>query len=282
MPRVTPKSQWSYWVRAQTASSNSWRSAPTTRSRKPRSCWVTWHERKARTTTCSSLLPNLSRASVHLLRTRMLEHQSRLHEAVTEVRTAVALFGVVLPEAHAEIDQGIGVGIGKMTAHLARIEVEDLANLPTTDSAETAMVLALLSQVVPSAIQTYPPLFVLVELLMFDLALTRGVAAVSCKNFIDCGILQASILNNQDVAYRLGRAAFKLLERFAPTPVESSVNFVFGGFISHWKAHFSEGTRAHELAQKRGLELGDMSHVAYAWAHRTQRSIVSGRLLEEC
>jgi len=229
------------------------------------------------------LAPNqVARASVHLLRVRMLDHQARLHEAVSEVRAALTHLGVNFPESHAEIDQGIGVGIAKMQEHLARIEVEELANLPTTDSAETAMVLALLSQVVPAAIQTYPPLFVLAELMMFDLALTRGVAAVSCKNFIDCGILQASILNNQDVAYRLGKVAFRLLERFKPTPLESSVNFVFGGFISHWKAHFSEGTRAHETCQRRGLELGDLLHVAYAWAHRTQRSILSGRLLEEC
>ncbi|HET7541059.1 MAG TPA: AAA family ATPase [Polyangiaceae bacterium] len=225
---------------------------------------------------------NLARANVHLLRTRMLENQGHLHEAVSEIRTALALFGVDFPESHAEIEQGIGGGIGKMQAHLTGIEVEELADLPTTDSAETAMVLALLSQVVPSAIQTYPPLFILAELMMFDLALTRGVAAVSCKNFVDCGILQASILNNHDVAYRLGRVAFELLERFAPTPLESSVNFVFGGFVSHWKAHFSEGTRAYETCQRRGLELGDMSHVAYAWAHQTQRSILTGRPLDDC
>lgn len=227
--------------------------------------------------------PNkVARASVHLLRVRMLDHQARLHEAVSEVRAALTHLGVNFPESHAEIDQGIGLGIAKMGEHLARIEVEELASLPTTDSAETAMVLALLSQVVPAAIQTYPPLFVLAELMMFDLALTRGVSAASCKNFIDCGILQASILNNHDVAYRLGRVAFELLDRFKPTPLESSVNFVFGAFISHWKAHFSEGTRAYETCQRRGLELGDLSHVAYAWAHRTQRSILSGRLLEEC
>jgi predicted ATPase/HPt (histidine-containing phosphotransfer) domain-containing protein/PAS domain-containing protein len=229
------------------------------------------------------LAPNhLSRARVHVLRARTLEYLTRLPEAISEIRAGLALFGVVLPEAPAEIERGIGAGIGTMLGHLARVEVEELANLPTTESAETAMVLDLLTQVVPSAIQIYPPLFILAELMMFDLALTRGVTQASCKNFVDCGIIQASILGNPDVAYRLGRVAFKLLERYTPTPLESAVHFVFGGFVSHWKAHFSEGVRAHEICQRRGLELGDPSHVAYAWVHRVQRSILTGRPLEEC
>ncbi len=229
------------------------------------------------------LAPNaLARAGVHVLRTRILEHMARLPEAVAEIRAGLALLGVVLPEAHAEIEQGIGAGIGKMQGHLAQVPVEELANLPAAQSAETAMVLDLLMQVVPPAIQTYPPLFILAELMMFDIALTSGVTQVSCKNFVDCGIIQAAILGNHDVAYRLGRTAFKLLERYAPTPLESAVSFVFGGFVSHWRAHFREGNQAYEVAQRRGVELGDYQHLAYAWAHRTQRSILTGRPLEDC
>ena len=112
---------------------------------------------------------------------------------------------------------------------------------------------------------------------MFDIALTHGVTQVSCKNFVDCGIIQASILGNPEVAYRLGRAAFKLLERYAPTPLESSVNFVFGSFVSHWKAPYREGVAAFELAIQRGTELGDIQHVSYALVHGSHRSILDGQ-----
>jgi hypothetical protein len=69
---------------------------------------------------------------------------------------------------------------------------------------------------------------VLAELMMFDLALCHGVTEISCKNFVDCGIIQGGILGDYDVAYRLGQTAFRLLERYRPTPLESSVQFVFG------------------------------------------------------
>ena len=73
---------------------------------------------------------NLSRAGVHVLRTRIIEHLGRLPDAVIEIRSGLALLGVRLPEAPAEIDEGIGAGIAKMQAHLSRHQVEDLANLP--------------------------------------------------------------------------------------------------------------------------------------------------------
>ncbi|HYP76860.1 MAG TPA: AAA family ATPase [Polyangiaceae bacterium] len=224
----------------------------------------------------------LSRARAHLLKARILEHQGRLLEAVAEIRAGVTGLGVVLPESPELIGQGIAEGIAKMQAHLARVQVEDLALLPEAESAETRMVLSLLEQLIPPAIQTNPPLFILAELLMFDLALVKGVSPASCKNFVDCGILQAAMLNNHDVAYRLGKAAFRLLERYAPTPFESGVSFVFAAFVSHWRRPYREGFDAYDRAEKSGVELGDLQHVAYALTHRTQRSFSTGKHLPDC
>lgn len=224
----------------------------------------------------------LARAHSHLLKARILEHQGKLHEAVAEIRAGVTGLGVALPESPEQIGQGIGEGIAKMQAHLARVRVEDLASLPEAESAETKTVLSLLEQLIPPAIQTYPPLFILAELLMFDLALVHGVSPASCKNFVDCGIIQAAMLNNHDVAYRLGKAAFALVERYSPTPFESGVSFVFAAFVSHWKAPFQEAFTAFDRAEKSGVELGDLQHVAYALVHRTQRWISTGKHLGDC
>ena len=224
----------------------------------------------------------LARASAHVLRARIIEHRARLLDAIAEIRAGLALFDVRLPESPQEIDEAVGAGVAKMQAHLARVPVEALAELPDANSRDIELVLSLLLQSVPPAIQTYPPLFLLVELMMFDIALTQGVTVVSCKNFVDCGIIQAAVVGDHDVAYRLGKAAFKLLERYRPTPLECAVNFVFGGFVSHWKAHYREGSAAYDAAEQRGLELGDVQHVAYTWAHRTQRSYLVGRPLQEC
>ena len=42
----------------------------------------------------------------------------------------------------------------------------------------------------PAAVMIYPPLFVLADLLTFDLALTHGITPVCAKGFVDCGMIQ--------------------------------------------------------------------------------------------
>ncbi|HEY8943558.1 MAG TPA: GAF domain-containing protein, partial [Polyangiaceae bacterium] len=138
------------------------------------------------------------------------------------------------------------------------------------------------AQVIPPAFQTNPPLFFLAELLMFDLALSRGVDAVSCKNFADCGIILLAVLGDYDAAYRMGLAAFELLKRFSPTPVESGVCFVFVGFLAHWRASYRDLFAVYDRGEKSGLMLGDLQHVAYAKNDRTQRSFLVGARLRAC
>lgn len=224
----------------------------------------------------------LAKGAVYALKTQILEYRGKLQEAVATIRAGLRLFGVELPEAHADVERGIGEGIGKMQAHLAETPVEALAELKTLTDPERVMTLNLLFQLIPPAIQTYPPLFVLAELMMFDLSLRHGVTDISCKNFVDCGIIQGGILGNYDVAYRLGQTAFRLLERYRPTPLESSVHFVFAAFVSQWKRPFREAFEAYERAARAGLELGDIQHVAYATVHRAHRSLLVGYKLSDC
>jgi predicted ATPase/HPt (histidine-containing phosphotransfer) domain-containing protein len=224
----------------------------------------------------------VARGRVHVLRTRVLEHGGRMLEALDQVRTALAEFGVRLPEAPDEINRGIGEGIGKLQAHLGRVKIEELSALPKAEDAESRMILELLAQAITPAFQTCPPLFLLAELIMFDLALSRGVDAASCKNFADCGILLIALLGDYDAAHRLGLAAFELLKRFGRTPVEAGVCFVFAGFLSHWKEPYREVFAVYERVERSGLELGDVQHVAYAKNDRTQRSFLIGARLRAC
>jgi len=216
------------------------------------------------------------------LEVTILDHQGRLVDAVDTIRKNLAAFGIELPEDHAEIDRRIGEGIAKMKEHLARVRVEDLVHLPELEDRELCTAMNLLFQVIPSAIQSYPPLFILAELIMFDLALERGVTPVSCKNFVDCGIILGGILGDYEMAYRLGRAAFALVERYAPTPLESGVHFVFATFVSHWRAPFREGFDAYAHAVRTGHELGDLKHPVYTRVLVLQRMLLVGRSLDEC
>jgi predicted ATPase/HPt (histidine-containing phosphotransfer) domain-containing protein/PAS domain-containing protein len=224
----------------------------------------------------------ISRASASCLKASILEHQSLLAEACDTIRIALRELDIELPTEHADIDRGIGAGIGKMQGHLAKTPIEDLVGLPAMTDKVKIATMDLLFQIIPPASQWYPPLFILADLIIFDLTLTYGTTPASSKNFVDCGIVLNVILRDSAAAYRMGRAAFAHLERHSPTPLESPVNFVFGCFISHWGAHYQEGLEALARSHQRGIELGDVQHAAYAIVHRALRLFFAGRDLAEC
>lgn len=216
------------------------------------------------------------------LKAQVLDQQARLLEAIATLREGLRLMGAPLPEDMGAIGALIGEGIGKMQAHLARVPIENLANLPAMTDREKATIAKLLFHLVVPSIQACPPLFILSELMMFDLALTAGLNDFSCKNFVDCGIIQGGILGDHDRAYRLGKVAFELLKHEGARPFAASVSFVFASFVSHWRAHYRESLQAFDDAVRIGLELGDNPHVTYAYAIKAQRVFFAGRPLTEC
>jgi predicted ATPase/GAF domain-containing protein/tRNA A-37 threonylcarbamoyl transferase component Bud32/HPt (histidine-containing phosphotransfer) domain-containing protein len=220
--------------------------------------------------------------AVFCLEAQIQEQQSRLAESVATILRGLHALGVDLPDDPALIGQGIGEGIGKLVAHLERVPIEELANLPVLADPEQIAVTELLFQLIPPASQMNPPLFILAELILFDLALTHGTVPGSAKNFMDCGIVLGAILKDYARAYRMGKVSFTLLERQIPTPLEAAVNFVFGCFISHFGAHFHEGLEALARGHRRGVELGDTLHASYSAIHGAKSALFAGVELSEC
>lgn len=224
----------------------------------------------------------VSRVSAFCHKAAIQEQQSQLAEAVETIRLGLAELNVSLPSEAAEIEQQIGAGIGKMLAHLERVPIEDLVRLPALTDPLRIATTELLFQIIPAASQINPPLFILAELVLIDLALCHGTVPGSAKNIMDCGIVFSAILKDYERAYRMGRVAYKLLERSLPTPLESSVNFVFGCFISHWGAHCQEGLDALARGFARGVELGDVLHASYSVVHHAKSLLFAGKELGQC
>lgn len=224
----------------------------------------------------------LSRGAAYLLEARILEAEARFAESVSVIRAGLELFGIAWPAELEAIGQGIGAGIGRMQEHLARHAPERLLELPDLMDAEKRMVMNLLFQSIPAAIQTCPPLFILAELIMFDIAVQHGLTPMSAKNFVDCGIIQGGMLGDYDTAYRLGRVAFGVLERYDARAIASAVHFVFGTYVSSWRAPHREALEALEACYRLGMDTGDVQHMGFGAALRMHRLLHVGHELVEC
>ncbi len=235
---------------------------------------------------CGKLLDlatnKLEKVSVYALKSVIYNHQVKLFESVSEIKKGLELLSIHLPEEHQEIDRKIGEGFEKLQIHLSKTPLEELINLPEMKDEEKIMASNLLFQIIPAAIQVYPPLFVLAELVMFDLAVTHGYTPFFCKNLVDIGILKSSDMASYEEAYRFGELALDFLNSHQADTIRSAVYFVFSAFLSPFKTHYQESIDYLTKSIRSGMQIGDLFHVAFAYSWRLVTFFYIGRNLEVC
>ncbi len=236
---------------------------------------------------CSDLYESVTdivkKAKIHNLKAKVLDFKGDKREIVIEeIRKGLKLFAINLPSALQEIEAKVNEGIGKMQRHLERIAIDELVNLPRMEDQNKIMAMNLLTQALPVAFQTCLPLYILIQLTIFDISLKYGITEVSCKNLVDLGLTQGPILGNYEAAYKLSKAAFNLIDIYKAESQKSASYYVFACFLSHWRAHFKESLEYYDLSIKSGLETGDLQCYAYSLTHRIHRNIYVGKNLSDC
>jgi histidine kinase len=224
---------------------------------------------------------DLAKASVYRLRSKIREFQGDLFGAIDEIRNGLKPFGLVLPESKAEIGQKVGEGLGRMQQSLARVPVDALLDLGAMTDAGKIEAMRLLAQVVPAAIQVDYALYMVATLMMMDLTMTHGTTSESCKCIADCGIIYSSVLGDYQAGYRLGKAAFTLIDKLKVARQKPAVCFSFT-YVSHLRKHYQEGLDYYGMSYQSAMEVGDLQHAAYARAHKVHLMMWIGANLQTC
>jgi histidine kinase len=223
---------------------------------------------------------NLEKGAITHIKIMILIFQGKLSDAISEVRKTLQLFSITLPESAEEITWKTQDGIMKMQQMLSRMSINELVNLPVMNDPEILMAVQLIQAVLPAS-QANPPFFALTTLIMFELTLTYGTSALSCKCFSDCGHILGKVLADYKTGYKLGEAAFALLNKYNAESQKPSVYFMFS-YISCWRVHYKESLDYLQLSYRTGIETGDLIHAMYAIAHKVHLQLWVGKNLTEC
>jgi len=224
---------------------------------------------------------NIEKCAVSSIRVLLYIFQGKLYETIGETRRALLLLGINLPESPEEIEQKTHEGLRKIQRLLDRMPVEEIVNSPVMTDPEKIMAMQLLFQVNPPAIQVNPQLFNLSTLIMFDLTVTYGTTPLSCKCFGDFGVILGTMLTDYKTGYKLGEAAFTLVNKFKAESQKPPVYFIFS-FISPWVKHYQESLDYYYMSYQIGVETGDLMHATYALAHKAHLLMWVGKNLNEC
>jgi len=238
-------------------------------------------------TECGNLIKiatnDIDRSKVYELKSNIyLCKGENVNIVIDELKKGLQLLNIVLPDKPEEIEMQVGGHIGKMMGYLAANPIDGLIDLPKMTDESKIAAMNLLFQAAPPAIQSYPPLFMLIEMIMLDMAINYGTTEVSCKNFVDLGIIHGSILGNYEAGYKFGETAFKLIDKYKAESLKPSVCFVFSEYVSHWRAHYSENLKYFDKAIETGLATGDMLHTCYTSSYKALLNLYTGKNLSDC
>ena len=225
---------------------------------------------------------NLELGRAYTLKATVKELQGSWRESLDAVQAGLQLFDIALPRDAEAINAGLKQYMNRTMEILKTRSIQSLVEMPQVSDARFEVIMKLLFRVIPSAVQLNPPLFMLADLMLFDLSVKHGTTSVAAKNFVDCGIIVGSMLQQWETGYELGMAAYQLLDKYPNSGLRCGVEFVFATYISHWKDHFSKSLTCFDNSIIAGLEVGDLSHTSYAFIHLLIRKLYVGRPLAEC
>jgi predicted ATPase/class 3 adenylate cyclase/predicted Ser/Thr protein kinase len=108
-------------------------------------------------------------------------------------------------------------------------------------------------------LETYPILI----FKMVQLSARHGNVPESLVGYSSYSIILAGVLNNANDAYILGKLVLKKMEEYADQRSVTTLGFVDGAFISHWKEPLSKLAENHLAYYHQGMEVGNTEYALY-------------------
>ncbi|WP_437281310.1 AAA family ATPase [Sorangium sp. So ce375] len=221
----------------------------------------------------SSLDTLLRRAASHLdvARVRTLSivvccARNQFDKAIDVGRTALAPFGIELPETAEAGKAAADAEIAEAQAKLIGRRIEDLLHAPAMTDPDKKAVMPILRILAPAAYMVDARFCSFIMAKEMTLSLTYGLSEQSPGIFGAYAILLCGWLGSYEQAYRFARLALDLCERFNAVALRCQVGFIFGQVNAFYKP-LRSSLGYFEQAQRAGLESGDLLFLAYT-AHR--------------
>jgi predicted ATPase/GAF domain-containing protein/HPt (histidine-containing phosphotransfer) domain-containing protein len=205
----------------------------------------------------------LDRVPARALEMTILTSCNRLTEALDRAVDTCRLLGVEIPTDPAAVGAAIGASFGAVQAALGGQAIESLIDRPLMTDPEKLALIEVLYKALPSAYQARPDIMVVMILKATAIVLEHGNAPISPYLYPNYGMVHLAITGDSDVAYRFGKLGMVLGERMGNRAIDGATHFIFGAFLSHWRADLVDSVQILRRGLKVALEAGDNLHGAY-------------------
>ncbi|NEU76693.1 AAA family ATPase [Hassallia byssoidea VB512170] len=197
-------------------------------------------------------------------------------EAVKIGLEALELLGVRFP---LPTDLDIEQTLSQTAINLTGKSIEDLINLPLMTEVDKLAAIRMLTSMGSPTFQAAPALFPLVVCEHVNLSIKYGNAPFSAYGYVCYGVILNGVIQDIDSAYKFGKLALSLLERYNVLEIKTSVFFVAAACTIHGKVHVRETLPLLQYGYESGLENGHFEYGGYAAMQKCQYSYFIGEEL---
>ena len=202
----------------------------------------------------------LSQVKIYETKIAAYQAQGRSQDAITTGLQVLKQFGLSLPETPNQAQ--VMLALAKTKLAQRNLAIEELVNLPTmVDPSQLAM-MGIITKLLPIAYTSRPLLFALVLLNQVRLSIKWGNCAQGTTAYVAYAIALWNLFGDIDSAYRLGRVALALSEKFGVRAIQPFITYVATAFTQHWKRPLRDTLAPLLKAYAVGLEVGDLEHAA--------------------
>ncbi|MBD2772891.1 hybrid sensor histidine kinase/response regulator [Iningainema tapete] len=198
-------------------------------------------------------------------------------EAVKIGSEALLLLGISFPESPSPLE--IQQTLLQTATNLTGKSIEDLINLPLMTEVDKLAAIRMLTSMGSPTYQAAPALFPLVVCEQVNLSIKHGNAPFSAYGYVCYGVILNGIVQDSESAYKFGKLALNLVERFNAIELKTSVLFVASSCTMHGKVHARETLPLLMDGYQSGLENGHFEYGGYAAMQKCQYSYFIGEEL---
>ncbi|PIG92975.1 hybrid sensor histidine kinase/response regulator [Gloeocapsopsis sp. IPPAS B-1203] len=220
---------------------------------------------------------DIDKMKVYEVKIQACMAQVKQLEAVKIGLQALELLGIKLIEEPSLSD--IQQTLNQTASNLTGKNIEDLIDLPVMTEVDKLVAIRMLTSVGSPTYQAAPALFPLIVCEQVNLSLKYGNAPFSAYGYACYGVILNGVVQDIESAYKFGKLAFSLVEKFNAIELKASVFFVAGACTIHGKVHARETLPLLLDGYQSGLENGHFEYGGYAGMQKSQYSYLIGQEL---
>lgn len=173
---------------------------------------------------------SLEKADIYNILIVQITLQAKYADAIQLGKKALHLLDFTIPD-DANLEAGIGAGIGAVMQHLGGRDILSLVDAPDALDRRDILVAKILVNLAPPAYLSNPNLWTFIIINATALGLEKGNVPELATAYSSYGILSGIIFSDYKSGYQYGEFSYKMSEKYGNIKQKCNTCFVLGAFL---------------------------------------------------